>query len=130
MLPTAGARMSTPVSSMNLCASSGVVKVIPCGTLSRISDPLPMSPISPSMRSEGLDRLQPGDGRLSFRYIRSKGQLGTIEDNRIVPSEDRFFRARQRMCVIGVQEYRKVILIADALDGSADCRTPMKARSP
>src|SRR6516165_12395596 len=54
MLPTAGARVSILVSSTNCLASAGVVSPLRRSrAVSWISEPLPMSPISPSTRISG-----------------------------------------------------------------------------
>jgi putative transposase len=55
MLPTAGARMSIPVDSTNSFACAGEVRPFDkSGAVSWISDPVPMSPISPSTRACGF----------------------------------------------------------------------------
>src|SRR5262245_39526789 len=85
MLPTAGARMSTPVDSTYCFASTGVVRPFDrSGASSCISEPVPMSPISPSA-SGRIDRFESFDRLFGLAHVLLERQGGNIEDNGIDP---------------------------------------------
>jgi hypothetical protein len=72
--PTAGASASTPVVCTYCLASSGVVSAPPLlDVASWISDPVPMSPISPSTKIAGLTSLRASIACLVCFTFSSKG---------------------------------------------------------
>src|ERR1700677_2351913 len=74
MLPTAGAKISTRVSSTNCFACSGLVSPLDrSGIDSWISEPVPISPISPSIRIEGLIAFSATTASRVWRTFSSQG---------------------------------------------------------
>jgi hypothetical protein len=85
ILPTAGASVSILVSSTNCLASPGVVSPLRRSrAVSWISEPLPMSPISPSTRISGRIAFSVSTAVLVWRIFSSRGSVetsNTIQSN-------------------------------------------------
>src|SRR5262245_15332716 len=99
MLPTAGARISIPVESTNSRASSGVVRPLDkSGARAWISEPVPISPISPSTRTAGLMLLSVSTASRVWRAFCSKGNA---ERSKTTASKPAFTSctALARVCV-------------------------------